>query len=248
MMLTLWVGLHAALASTAAEEAALEQSQRRLRGMVNSCRNSSGALNASGRIDLEAQAHAGELVSLMIHSEVGNEDLSQCFCVRAPIALRDWTRAVEADAFITLPFILTPENGSAGYSGSRDTVRCPLQLAPAAQTPAPELILPDGAMSLGKVKSKGSLDGEVVRDALMTHWESLERCYRSDLIRYASYSTSAQLRLIIGPDGVIASAMIDGVDHNSIINCQVQELLALRLPASSGISEVKAKLEYTAGE
>jgi hypothetical protein len=240
--------LQTALAATAAEEAALEQSQRRLRGMVNSCRNSSSALNASGRIDLEAQAHMGELVSLMIHSEVGNEDLIDCFCVRTPIALRDWIRAVETDAFITLPFILTPENGSAGYSGSRRTMNCPLQLAPSAPAPEPELILPDGAVSLSKVKSKGSLDSDVVHAALQERWEPLERCYRSDLIRYAGYSTSAQLRLIIGPDGAIASAVIDGVAHNSIINCQVQELLTMRLPTSSGVSEVKAKLEYAAGE
>lgn len=248
-MLATLIGLAgAALAAPAAEEAALEASNRRLRGMVDSCRTKAEALNASGRVDIDAQAHAGELVSLLVHSEVGNQSLVECFCSRAPIALRDWIQAVEADALISLPFILTPQDGSAGYSGSRESHTCRLSLTPVETASEPEPELPAGAISVKKLKVKGSLDNSAVQAALESQWPALERCYRADLIRWPGYNATANLDVQIGPDGKITAARIEGLAYNSISNCQIQHLLESDMPTSDGASSVKARLIYEAGD
>lgn len=249
MMLAIGIGLvGAALAAPAAEEAALEASGRRLRGMVDSCRNSAGATNAAGRVDIDAQVHAGELVSLMVHSELGSQGLVDCFCTRAPVALRQWIQSVEADAVITLPFILSPEDGSAGYSSSRESHTCRLSLAPVETASEPEPEFPPGVIVVKKLKVKGGLDSSAVQAALEAEWPALERCYRADLIRWPGYSTAADLDVQVGADGRISSARIEGLAYNSISNCQIQHLLQTSMPASDSASSVKARLLYTAGQ
>jgi hypothetical protein len=241
-------GMDAAVAGTRAEDAALEASNRRLRGMVDSCRNTASVTNASGRIEVDAQAHAGEMVSLMIHSELGSQALVDCFCTRVPIALRDWLQAVEGDALISLPFILTPQDGSAGYSTSRESHTCRTNLASITSEPTPEPELPAGSIIIKRLKAKGALDSEAVTTELAGELEELERCYRADLIRWPGYADTAELSLQVEADGHVSAARIDGLAYNSISNCQVQHLLTVTLPASSGTSRATARLIYAAGD
>ena len=234
--------LQAALAGTPAEDQALEDSQRRLRNMVSSCQNSAGAQNASGRVELDVQAHAGELVSLMVGSEVGVPALSECFCTRAPVALRDWIQAVETDAAISLPFILTPEDGSAGTPRSPETLNCRLNLGSATSEPAPEVTFPPGTVTLKKVSARGALDAADIEAVLVAGWTEIERCYRADLIRHPGYTGSGNVLFSVGADGVISGARVEGIAHNSITNCQVQHLMSLSFPSSDGRTEVKVTL------
>ena len=231
-------------------EAALDAAKQRMRAAVNGCYMSSGAgQHAAGRVELYAQAYAGELVNVVVNSELNNPDFDACVCERAGGALSGWSAAVDADDAVTLPYILSP-SGGGGQTYPKQAHTCALAPATSVGPTEPEqaTTYPPGAITLRKLKAKGGLDSAAVGAALQARWGELEQCYRADLIRYEGYAApKVTLELLIDPGGATSSARLDGLSHNSITNCQVQLLRELTFPASDAPSRVKARLAYAPG-
>ncbi|MEL6346271.1 MAG: hypothetical protein AAFV53_24385 [Myxococcota bacterium] len=237
-----------AFAGTPAEDDALNAAGRQLKAMVNSCHASSDVGNGAGRVELDVHAHAGELVSIIIHSELNNRQLTDCFCRRAPLALSGWIQAVEADAIISLPFVLSPADGSEGYSSSRRTTECAVSAPVEEIAEVEEVVFPPGQMDLRKVKVRGGLSRDEVEAVLGENWAPLERCYRADLIRWPGYSDNILLEASVLADGAVDAARFDGMDHNSIANCQIQQLREVQFPSRDTTSKITARIRYTAGD
>ncbi len=213
----------------------------RPRAAVMSCFSSEGS-GAAGRVELEAQAHSGELVALVVQSELGNRDFNDCLCRRSPAALAAWAASVDGDALLQLPFVL----GEGAATTSAETIDCPIHLVEEARTETAEVTLPPGHMEWGKIKAKGDVDADAIRAALDDSTQALERCYQADLIRWPGYAAKAKLELHIAEDGSTAAALISGLAYNSISNCQVQHLLGVSWPTGPGT--VQAKVSYVPGE
>jgi len=236
--------LAAALLSAVAladDKEAKEEAGKRLGAVVGSCFTSSGSVG-SGRVELDAQAFEGELVSLMFTSELGNADFSDCLCRRAPGALGSWSAQVEGGGLLSKPFVL----GSVAFTDP-DLRECYLELG-AVEEETDDVTLPAGQLALKKLKAKGGLSADVVSTTLDEAHSALEQCYRADLIRWPGYSGKAKLQLFVVEDGAVSGARIEGLAYNSISNCQIQHLLQMVWPASTATTTITAKLQYTAGE
>ena len=115
----------AVLLSTAAlaeDDPNKQAASDRLSSVVNSCFSQAGSIGG-GRVELDAQAHDGELVNLMFSSELGNGDFEECLCRRAPGALAVWSGQVEGGDLLALPFIL----GSV-VTTNAESIECALEL------------------------------------------------------------------------------------------------------------------------
>ena len=228
-------------ASASADDEAKDTASQRLNSVVGSCFTSSGSIGG-GRVELDAQAFDGELVSLMFTSELGNTEFSDCLCRRAPGALVVWSSQVEGGGLLALPFVLGSE-----VTTDPDPRECYIELA-ASETPIEEVILPNGQLEIGKLKAKGGLSADAVDSTLEASHEALERCYRADLIRWPGYSGKAKMEMYVAEDGAVSVARIEGLAYNSISNCQIQHLLQMTWPTASVGTTITAKLLYTAGE
>ncbi|MDG1482774.1 MAG: hypothetical protein P8R54_24495 [Myxococcota bacterium] len=224
-----------------ADDEAKEAASSRLNSVVGSCFASSGSIGG-GRVELDAQAFDGELVSLMFTSELGNTEFSDCLCRRAVGALGIWSSQVEGGGLLSLPFVL----GSV-VSTDPEQRECYLELA-APEEVKEEAILPAGQLTLSKLKANGFLTDEVVSATLASAHDPLERCYRADLIRWPEYADSAKLEMYVAADGSVSVARIDGLTYNSISNCQIQHLLQMSWPTAEDGTTITAKLAYTVGE
>lgn len=228
-------------ATASADDEAKDAASKRLSSVVGSCFTSSGSIGG-GRVELDAQAFDGELVSLMFTSELGNTEFSDCLCRRAPGALGVWSGQVEGGGLLSLPFVLGSE-----VSIEPEPRECYLELA-VSETVVEEAVLPAGQLAVGKLKAKGGLSVDAVSASLEEAHEVLERCYRADLIRWPAYSGKAKLEMYVAEDGSVSVARIEGLAYNSISNCQIQHLLQMTWPAAALGTTINAKLLYTAGE
>lgn len=234
-------GVLIASPASADDDEAKEAASSRLNSVVGSCFASSGSIGG-GRVELDAQAFDGELVSLMFTSELGNTEFADCLCRRAPGALGIWSGQVEGGGLLSQPFVL----GSV-VSTDPEQRECYLELE-AVEEVKEEIILPAGQIALSKLKAKGALSADVVSATLAEAHDTLERCYRADLIRWPQYSDSAKLEMYIAADGSVSVARIEGLTYNSISNCQIQHLLQMSWPAAEDGTTITAKLAYTLGE
>ena len=228
-------------APASADDEAKDLASQRLSSVVGSCFTSSGSIGG-GRVELDAQAFDGELVSLMFTSELGNTEFSDCLCRRAPGALGGWSGQVEGGGLLSLPFVLGSE-----VSTDPQPRECYLELA-AAEAPVEEVVFPAGLLAVDKLKAKGGLSTDAVSTTLAEAHDALERCYRADLIRWPGYSGKAKLEMYVAEDGLVSVARIEGLAYNSISNCQVQHLLQMAWPTAAVGTTINAKLRYTAGE
>jgi hypothetical protein len=228
-------------APASADDEAKDAASQRLNSVVGSCFTSSGSIGG-GRVELDAQAFDGELVSLMFSSELGNTEFSDCLCRRAPSALGIWAGQVEGGGLLSLPFALGSE-----VSTDPESRECYLELA-ASEESVDEVILPAGQLTVDKLKAKGGLPADVVSTTLGEAHDALERCYRADLIRWPTYSGKAKMEMFVAEDGSVSVARIEGLAYNSISNCQIQHLLQMAWPTADVGTTINAKLLYSAGE
>ncbi|MFT5682826.1 MAG: hypothetical protein ACI8RZ_003750 [Myxococcota bacterium] len=234
-------GVLVASPASADDDESKEAASSRLNSVVGSCYTSSGSIGG-GRVELDAQAFDGELVSLMFTSELGNTEFADCLCRRAPGALGIWSGQVEGGGLLSLPFAL----GNV-VSTDPESRECYLELEVSEEVHE-EVILPAGLLAVSKLKAKGSLEADVVSTTLTEAHDTLERCYRADLIRWPSYSGNAKLEMYVAADGSVSVARIDGLAYNSISNCQIQHLLQMSWPTAEDGTTITAKLAYTVGE
>ena len=223
------------------EEEAKEAASTRLSSVVNSCFSSAGSIGG-GRVELDAQAFEGELVSLMFSSELGNVDFADCLCRRGPGALGIWSGQVSAGGLLALPFIL-----GSSVTTDAESRECHIELAVKEEV-VEEAVFPVGVFTVKKLKAKGGLSSEDSIAALSGAHDALERCYRADLIRWPNYSGKAKMEMYVAEDGSVSVARIEGLAYNSISNCQIQHILQMQWPTSEVGTTIKAKLLYTAGE
>jgi hypothetical protein len=234
-------GVLVAAPASADDDEVKAAASSRLSSVVGSCFTSSGSIGG-GRVEVDAQAFEGELVSLIFSSELGNTEFADCLCRRGPGALGIWAGQVEGGGLLSLPFVL----GNVAAT-SPETRECYLELAASSEV-TEELVLPAGQLSLSKLKAKGGLAADTITAALTDAHDTLERCYRSDLIRWPGYSGRAKMEMYIAEDGSVSVARIEGLAYNSISNCQIQHLLQMSWPAAEAGTTITAKLEYAAGE
>lgn len=246
----------ACTAQAAPETEAAALAKKRMSAAVNGCYMSSGAADhAAGRVELFVQAHAGEVVNVVVHSELNNPDFTDCVCSRSASLLTPWGASVAQDESLSLPYILSPNSGQPGQTYPKSAHTCALTLTTTTTSPdtltdtLPALdSLRPGRVQLSKLKAKGT-DSAAAQAVLDRSWETVERCYRADLIRYQNYTTDdARLELLLAPDGSVSAARIEGVAHNSISNCQIQHLLGLSFPPADAPARIRARLAYTPGE
>jgi len=197
----------------------------------------------SGRLELEIRAVDGQLETLAVSSNLGDQGITECFCDDTPAALREWLETtVGGESSLTLPFILA---GSAGASPNSQHEVCELQGEIAQFDDSVEVDLPEGSITWKKIKVDGGLSEESVEEFLIAHQASLERCYRSDLVRWPEYSGTADVELFAAADGTVTGARIVGLDNNSTTNCQTMVLLESTFPAQASDSHISMKLRYT---
>ena len=252
-ILLVGAGALSARAATPEQEEALANAKRRMSAAVNGCYTSSGAAQyAAGRVELFVQAHAGELVNVVVNSELNNPDFSTCVCTRSLGALTAWTATVEQDDAVTLPYILSPNSGQPGQTYPKSAHTCSLAPAPGSgsgSAPPEESRAPTlpGHVTLSKLKTKG-VEAGAAQGILDGVWGEVERCYQADLIRYEGYTAEAKLELLLSGEGKVSAVRLDGLAHNSISSCQIQHLMGLSFPTGGAAGRVRARLSYTPGE